>query len=236
MKRHSGVIFLMVMFLLVGSSYWFSQLKNRARTLDKFSVEFTHPALLLDTLLVNKLLTQNFKIQSNEDKESLDLNMLETQLKRTQEVQNVEIYQLPQGGLSVAVTERKPLFELESHTRFLGDVEGVLFKYQPIGLRLPILKMDSINATISSSADLISKLKQDPLLDFELETISLDEIGYTLELRSFPFQVILGDSTQLKHKLEKLRIFCAFQISQDSLKGYDRINLSYDNQVVATTL
>ena len=236
MKRHSGVIFLMVMFLLVGSSYWFSQLKNRARTLDKFSVEFTHPALLLDTLLVNKLLTQNFKIQSNEDKESLDLNMLETQLKRTQEVQNVEIYKLPQGGLSVAVTERKPLFELESHTRFLGDVEGVLFKYQPIGLRLPILKMDSINATISSSADLISKLKQDPLLDFELETISLDEIGYTLELRSFPFQVILGDSTQLKHKLEKLRIFCAFQISQDSLKGYDRINLSYDNQVVATTL
>ena len=236
MKRHSGVIFLMVMFLLVGSSYWFSQLKNRARTLDKFSVEFTHPALLLDTLLVNKLLTQNFKIQSNEDKESLDLDMLETQLKRTQEVQNVEIYQLPQGGLSVAVTERKPLFELESHTRFLGDVEGVLFKYQPIGLRLPILKMDSINATISSSADLISKLKQDPLLDFELETISLDEIGYTLELRSFPFQVILGDSTQLKHKLEKLRIFCAFQISQDSLKGYDRINLSYDNQVVATTL
>ena len=236
MKRHSGVIFLIIMFLLAGSSYWFSQLKNRARTLDKFSVEFTHPALLLDTLLVNKLLTQNFKIQSNEDKESLDLNMLETQLKRTQEVQNVEIYQLPQGGLSVAVTERKPLFELESHTRFLGDVEGVLFKYQPIGLRLPILKMDSINATISSSADLISKLKQDPLLDFELETISLDEIGYTLELRSFPFQVILGDSTQLKHKLEKLRIFCAFQISQDSLKGYDRINLSYDNQVVATTL
>ena len=236
MKRHSGVIFLMVMFLLVGSSYWFSQLKNRARTSDKFSVEFTHPALLLDTLLVNKLLTQNFKTQSNEDKESLDLNMLETQLKRTQEVQNVEIYQLPQGGLSVAVTERKPLFELESHTRFLGDVEGVLFKYQPIGLRLPILKMDSINATISSSADLISKLKQDPLLDFELETISLDEIGYTLELRSFPFKVILGDSTQLKHKLEKLRIFCAFQISQDSLKGYDRINLSYDNQVVATTL
>ena len=236
MKRHKGVIFLMAMFLLMGSSYWFSQLKNRARTLDKFSVEFTHPALLLDTLLVNKLLTQNFKIQSNEDKESLDLNMLETQLKRTQEVQNVEIYQLPQGGLSVAVTERKPLFELESHTRFLGDVEGVLFKYQPIGLRLPILKMDSINATISSSADLISKLKQDPLLDFELETISLDEIGYTLELRSFPFQVILGDSTQLKNKLEKLRIFCAFQISQDSLKGYDRINLSYDNQVVATTL
>ena len=236
MKRHKGVIFLMAMFLLMGSSYWFSQLKNRARTSDKFSVEFTHPALLLDTLLVNKLLTQNFKIQSNEDKESLDLNMLETQLKRTQEVQNVEIYQLPQGGLSVAVTERKPLFELESHTRFLGDVEGVLFKYQPIGLRLPILKMDSINATISSSADLISKLKQDPLLDFELETISLDEIGYTLELRSFPFQVILGDSTKLKHKLEKLRIFCAFQISQDSLKGYDRINLSYDNQVVATTL
>jgi hypothetical protein len=55
-------------------------------------------------------------------------------------------------------------------------------------------------------------------------------------LRSFPFQVVLGDSTQLKNKLEKLKIFCAFQTSQDSLIGYDKINLSYKNQVVATTL
>jgi len=55
-------------------------------------------------------------------------------------------------------------------------------------------------------------------------------------LRSFPFKVILGDASQLNEKLEKLKVFCAFQLNQDSLKGYDKINLSYDKQVVATTL
>jgi len=48
--------------------------------------------------------------------------------------------------------------------------------------------------------------------------------------------VVLGDSTQLAKKLEKLKIFCAFQTAQDSLKGYDKINLSYEKQVVATSL
>jgi hypothetical protein len=83
---------------------------------------------------------------------------------------------------------------------------------------------------------LIAKLKTDPLLEMELKQISLSNNQYTLELKSFPFEVVLGDSTQLIKKLEKLKIFCAFQTSQDSLKGYDKINLSYENQVVATTL
>jgi hypothetical protein len=89
---------------------------------------------------------------------------------------------------------------------------------------------------LSLSAALISRLKKDPLLASELEVISLEDNHYTLELRSFPFKVILGDASQLNEKLEKLKVFCAFQLNQDSLKGYDKINLSYDKQVVATTL
>ena len=237
MKRHKGVIFLMVMFLLMGSSYWFSQLKNRARTSDKFSVEFTHPALLLDTLLVNKLLTQNLLSKYSLQKDSLDLNMLETQLKRTPEVKNIEVYKLPQGGVSVEVTERKPLFEVAAERRFFGDAEGVLFEYQVIdSLKLPVFEMDSTFTSVIPTAKLITKLRNDPLLDMELETIYLRDNEYTLGLRSFPFEVILGDSTQLKQNIEKLKVFCAFQNSQDSLNGYDKINLSYENQVEATIL
>ena len=223
MKAYKSAIFLTVMFLLLGGVFWFSHHNNSTREVSNIKISFTHPTLLLDSLLVNKLLTQNLYTQSKLLKESLDLNMLETQLKRTPEVQNIEVFKLPQGGLAVELTERKPLFEVTSGKRYFGDAEGVLFTYQSIDtLSLPIFKMDSTSTSIAPAADLIAKLKTDPLLE--------------MELKSFPFEVVLGDSTQLRKKLEKLKIFCAFQTSQDSLKGYDKINLSYENQVVATTL
>lgn len=237
MKRFSSYIFLGFMIVLMVGSYWFSQYKNQARTVSEIEINFTSPALLLAPLLVNKLLTQNLDAQSKLLKESLDLNMLETQLKRIPEVQNIEVFKLPRGGLAVELTERKPLFEVTSGKRYFGDAEGVLFAYQSIDtLSLPIFKMDSTSTSIAPAADLIAKLKTDPLLEMELKQISLSNNQYTLELKSFPFEVVLGDSTQLRKKLEKLKIFCAFQTSQDSLKGYDKINLSYENQVVATTL
>ena len=237
MKPYKSIFFLIIMVLLLGVTYCFSNFKNKARTVTKLKIEFTHPPLLLDTLLVNKLLTQNLDKQSIQIKESLNLNMLENQLKRTPEIENIEVYRLPQGGLSVKVTERKPLFEVSLKKRFFGDAEGVLFKYQSIdSLNLPVFKNESTITSIIQTADLIAKLRNDPLLYLELETIYLNKNEYIMELRSFPFEVTLGDSTQLKQKIEKLNIFCAFQKSQDSLKGYNKINLSYENQVVATIL
>ena len=237
MNAYKSIIFLIVMILLLGGVFWFSHYKNSARAVSDLKISFTHSPLLLDSLLVNKLLTQNLDAQSKLLKESLDLNMLETQLKHTPEVQNIEVFKLLQGGLAVELTERKPLFEVTSSERYFGDAEGVLFAYQSIDtLSLPIFKMDSTSTSIVPAADLIAKLKTDPLLEIELKKISLRNNQYTLELKSFPFEVVLGDSTQLIKKLEKLKIFCAFQTSQDSLKGYDKINLSYEYQVVATTL
>ena len=237
MKAYRSLIFLVIMALLLGGAYWFSHFKNKTRTTSKVEIKFTKPPLLLDTLLVNKLLTQNFDQQSKQFKESLDLNMLETQMKRTPEVQNIEVYMIPQGELTVEVTERKPLFEVSLDKRFFGDAKGILFDYhQNDSLNLPVFKMDSTITSLIQTADLISKLRNDSLLHVELEAIYLDKDEYILELRSFPFDIVIGDSTQLTQKIEKLKIFCAFQISQDSLKGYKKINLSYQNQVVATKI
>jgi cell division protein FtsQ len=237
MKAYKSVIFLTVMILLLGGLFWFSHYKNSARAVSDFKISFTHSPLLLDSLLVNKLLTQNLDAQLKLLKESLDLNMLETQLKRTPEVKNIEVFKLPQGRLAVELTERKPIFEVASSKHYFCDAKGILFAYQSIDtLSLPIFKTDSSSTSLASTADLIAKLKMDPLLEIELEEISLKNNQYTLELKSFPFEVVLGDSTELRKKLEKLKIFCAFQTSQDSLNGYDKINLSYENQVVATIL
>jgi cell division protein FtsQ len=221
---------------MVGS-YHFSHSKKSARAANKIEIKFTNSSLLTDTLSVNKLLKQNLNQQSKQFKESLDLNMLETQLKQIPEVKNIEIYKFPQGDFYVEVTKRKPLFEVLSDKHFFADSEGILFEYRSIdSLKLPVFVMDSTVPSVVQTADLISKLKNYPLLEMELETIYLNENEYIFKLRSFPFDVILGDSSRLNQKIQKLKVFCAFQISQDSLNEYELINLSYKNQVVASIL
>jgi cell division protein FtsQ len=218
-------------------SYHFSHSKKSARAANKIEIKFTNSSLLTDTLSVNKLLKQNLNQQSKQFKESLDLNMLETQLKQIPEVKNIEIYKFPQGDFYVEVTKRKPLFEVLSDKHFFADSEGILFEYRSIdSLKLPVFVMDSTVPSVVQTADLISKLKNYPLLEMELETIYLNENEYIFKLRSFPFDVILGDSSRLNQKIQKLKVFCAFQISQDSLNEYELINLSYKNQVVASIL
>ena len=237
MKSFNSVLFLIIMSILMVGSYHFSHSKKSARAANKIEIKFTNSSHLTDTLSVNKLLKQNLNQQSKQFKESLDLNMLETQLKQIPEVQNIELYEFPQGDFYVEVTERKPLFEVLSDKHFFADSEGILFEYRSLdSLKLPVFVMDSTVASVAQTADLISKLKNYPLLEMELETIYLNENEYIFKLRSFPFDVILGDSSRLNQKIQKLKVFCAFQISQDSLNEYELINLSYKNQVVASIL
>ena len=237
MKSFNSILFLLIMSILLVGSYHFSHSKKSDRTANKIEIKFTNSSLLTDTLSVNKLLKQNLDQQSKQFKESLDLNMLESQLKQIPEVQNIEVYEFPQGDFYVEVTERKPLFEVLSDKHFFADSEGILFEYRSLdSLKLPVFVMDSTVASVVQTADLISKLRNYPLLEMELETIYLNENEYILKLRSFPFDVILGDSSRLNQKIQKLKVFCAFQISQDSLNEYELINLSYKNQVVASIL
>lgn len=235
MKDYKAPVFFSLMSILFVASFWFAYEKKSQPSDEKIAIYYTDSALFFDSSSVNKLLTQNSTTQSKELKESLDLNMLETQLNSIPEVKKAEVFRFPKGALAVEITERKPKFIVETNQRYYSDASGAIFTFQNIDtLRLPVFKTDSLE-TLTSTADLIVKLTKDTLLESELETLYLENHEYILDMRSFPFQVVLGDSTQLKNKLEKLKIFCAFQTSQDSLIDFDKINLSYKNQVVATT-
>ena len=83
---------------------------------------------------------------------------------------------------------------------------------------------------------MIDKLYEDSFLSREIESIYAMENQYILDLKSYNFQVILGKPNQIIEKIKKLKVFCAFQNVQDSSKKYKKINLSYNNQVVASTL
>ena len=182
------------------------------------------------------MLTQNWSVKSVQEKDSLDLSMLENHLNGISEIQNAEVFMLPQGDLSVLITERIPTFKVEANPPLFGDASGTVFPFLPIeDFQLPLFKSDVSSSSLIETASLIEEFNKDSFLKSELKTLRLDGTSYSIQLKSYPFEVILGKTTSLNEKIEKLKIFCAFQNIQDSLSGYQKINLTYTNQVVATT-
>ena len=237
MKLKTNIIFLILMlFSLVGIVY-FSNQKNNVRAVDNVKISFTHSPRFLDTILVNKLLTQNFREKSVQLIDSLDLNMIEKKFNQITEIQNAELFVLPKGQLSVSITERIPTFKINSTPSFYADASGVTFPFVKVeNNQLPVFETDTIDASIINVAILIERLKSDAFIKSELKILYIDDDSYHFKLKSYPFEIVLGNENSLNEKIGKLKVFCAFQNIQDSLTNYQKINLTYTNQVVATTL
>ena len=237
MRFKKNIVFLVLMLFFLAEIVYFSNQKNIVRVVDNIKISFTHSPSFLDTILVNKLLTQNFRGKSVQLKDSLDLNMLEKKLNQIPEIQNAELFVLPKGQLSVSITERIPTFKINSIPSFYADASGVTFPFVKVeNNQLPVFEADTIDASIINAAIIIERLKTDTFIKSELKTLYLEGDSYHLKLKSYPFEIVLGNENALNEKIEKLKVFCAFQNIQDSLINYKKINLTYTNQVVATTL
>ena len=237
MRFKKNIVFLVLMLFFLAEIVYFSNQKNIVRVVDNIKISFTHSPRFLDTILVNKLLTQNFRGKSVQLKDSLDLNMLEKKLNQIPEIKNAELFVLPKGQLSVSITERIPTFKINSIPSFYADASGVTFPFVKFeNNQLPVFEADTIDASIINAAILIERLKKDKFMKSELKTLYFNDASYHLKLKSYPFEIVLGNENALNEKIEKLKVFCAFQNIQDSLINYKKINLTYINQVVATTL
>ena len=236
MKINKAYFFLAFMILVLIGLSWFSLQRNQVREKQNILVDFTQSPRFLDTISVNKMLTQYWSAKSVQEKDSLDLDMLEDKLKSVDVIENAEVFMLHEGDLAVSITERIPTFIIESTPPLFGDAKGAVFPYVAIeDLELPVFKTDNSSFTFVSTARLIEKLKLDSFISTELETLYLEGSTYKMQLKSYPFEVVLGSPSLLNEKIEKLKVFCAFQNVQDSLSGYKKINLTYLNQVVAIT-
>ena len=233
--KKTAVFFGLMIVLFGGTVGYFSYLAT-LREVTEVNVKFTTPPRFLESTLVNKLLTQKSEAGSALRKDSLDLNMLENQLKTVPEVRNVEAYFLPEGSLFVELTERNPLFKAGYNSPYYVDQEGVLFGTKMLNENnYPVFISPTHTLSLNATANLIETLLEDAFLARELKEVAFENNSYWLNLKSYPFTIQMGKPTEIKEKIEKLKVFCAYQKLQDTLNGYKKINLSYKNQVVAST-
>ena len=225
-----------LIFLLVLSLSGFAHFKNKDREVTEFviSFEFNYSRFLNDSL-VNKLLIQNTQSLPWKSLDSLDLNMLESLIEKNPFIQNAEVFNYPQGIVGVRIQERKPVL------RILGDANYYIDQFAN---KVPVSKRYSPNVPVfvgmlsearkKEVLYILKAIKQDLFFERELAVIFIKNNSYYLELRSFDFEIEIGRLNDFSAKLDKLKVFCAYQQNNESEKQYKHISLKFKNQIVGS--
>ncbi len=236
MKRSLGYIKALVLVLAVCFLYGFAEKRHEGRKIKEVKVRFTDSENLYVTEeVVNKLLIQNKAAVSSIDKETLDLNRVESLLNKHDMIENAEVYLTLDGRLSAEVSQRKPIGRVMGSSSFYLDRKGKVMPLSPFySARVPLMfGFNEIN--ILKAYPIVQHIKNDDFLTRHVTGISrLKGDKYKLELREMDFEVYFGDSSNVALKFNNFKAFYKKAQKDKKLDTYKRVNLQFGDQVVCT--
>ena len=233
MKSYLKILILIFSITFITSVSIYGILRNQNKKSFEKNIIYIGNNVFLNDSLVNKLLTQILHDKFLKTKDSLDLNIIESELKKNHFIEKVEVYWKFYDFLEIKIKEREPLYILKNE-KYYVDSNGKSFPMKKIKKDLPEVFAKLSNDNLNMITKFILRINQDNFMRRELNKIYFENNEFKINLKSFDFNIIFGNSKRFKEKVEKLKVFCAFQNAQDSLKNYPVVNLNYLNQVIAS--
>lgn len=237
MKSSGKYILLSFLVCLMVFSSIFSNVRNAQKPIAGLLLSFVKPPkFLIDSTIINYVMNQGNVDKTTALKE-LNLGELEKSMQELDGIEKVDLFMYPDGILGIEVLEQQPMFEVvePGGLKYLVDRFGERFeKKEGVEWDLPKYIGSISERMMSDIVEVFDMLLSDKFLSSE--TVSLKRVDsiYSIRLKSYPFEVELGNSNQLESKFSKLKIFCAFQSIKQSDFSINKINLEYKNQVVVT--
>jgi cell division protein FtsQ len=233
MKRSKILHLLFMLAILVGSVV-LTKIRSNDLLTSELVVNFKGKgARFLDVEIVNKLLIQSDDSLFFQQKYMVALDKVEQQFLDHPVVKSAELFTVPEGKLHIEIEERLPIVRIQANNSFYLDEVG---KVMPLSDRftakVPLFYGELKEENMQALVLLISKLSSDAFLAAEVIDFQWQNSAFVLGLRSYPFEVVWGEDIAFEHKVEKLKRFCAFTLENKD-KKFNRINLTYDKQVVA---
>ena len=233
MKSYLKILIFIFSITFITSVSIYGILRNQNKKSFEKNIIYIDNNVFLNDSIVNKLLTQIQGDKYLKVKDGLDLNNIESELKNNQFIEKAEVYWKFHDFLEIKIKEREPLYILKNEN-FYVDSYGKFFPMKKIEKDLPkvFTKLSKDNLNIITK--FIIRMNQDNFMKRELNKIYFENNEFKINLKSYDFNIIFGNSKRLNEKVKKLKVFCAFQNAQDSLKNYPVVNLNYLNQVIAS--
>jgi len=175
------------------------------------------------------------------------IQKMESELLKDVWLNKAVIYFDSKGVLKVIVHEREPIariFTVDGRSFYIDETVKILPLSNKHTARLPVFtnypsfplnptKADT--ALLSSVCAMSSNIIKDAFLMSMIDQIDIDRNGnFELIPKLGDQMVLFGDTTDLSNKFEKFKLFYAKVIPVHGWSRYNKINLQFKNQVVAS--
>ena len=122
LKVNYNYIKVVVLFITVIALFAFSNNRNLDRKISDKQINFLGESkLFLTKANVSKLLIQNLQAATEQTKEIIDLNALESAIRSNPMVKNAEVFVLVSGKLTANVNQKKPIARVNTNTSYYID-------------------------------------------------------------------------------------------------------------------
>lgn len=188
----------------------------------------------------------------------VDLGLLERLVYTNPYVDRAEVYTGMDGSVHIDIWQRNPVMRVinAANEHFYVDENGIFFprsdKYSVNVIVASGVIVDRISGeTVNNAAPFPSDTLELPLM------VQLNELAWYLKNHSFwnaqfeqiyvndkyeieliprvgDHAIIIGNTTNLDKKMNKLMVFYREGLARKGWEKYDVLNLKYDNQVVCT--
>lgn len=212
----------------------------------KISVESPSGVGFLDEAFVREMLFTNRHYSPlKEAVTALDEHTLEGILASNPWVENAQVYTDANRVMHIILTQRVPLvriFEQDGNSYYLDDVLQAMplsnhyTHYTPIVTGVPQLHNDSVS--LKTKGEIVGLVKHISMNAFWSAQISQIDMAADGGFELIPVlgtqRIVLGDTTRLDAKLDKLLAFYKQIQNRVGWDKYTRIDLRFKGQVVAS--
>jgi len=237
-KRFKSLIQFISVAVLMGALIVVSQFQQEVRPASHIDIRFDQKKeTLVDADSVNKLLIQIVQQYSVSLKDGIVLSKAEKGIESMSGVRNAEVFSTISGVLVAEIQQKKVRAKvIGSKPYYIDELGGevpLTSRYEPeVAL---IRQSETFEIEGSDVIEILSGIESRELLNKDLKEIKqIDSHRFSLLFNSLPFEVIVGEAVNIEQKMTKLIAFLIKAEQEKSLGQYRMVNLSFNNQVVAT--
>lgn len=238
MKRFKSLIQFISVAVLMGALIVVSQFQQEVRPASHIDIRFDQKKeTLVDADSVNKLLIQIVQQYSASLKDGIVLSKAEKGIESMSGVRKAEVFSTISGVLVAEIQQKKVRAKvIGSKPYYIDELGGevpLTSRYEPeVAL---IRQSETFEIEGSDVIEILSGIESRELLNKDLKEIKqIDSHRFSLLFNSLPFEVIVGEAVNIEQKMTKLIAFLIKAEQEKSLGQYRMVNLSFNNQVVAT--
>ena len=236
-KINYNYIKVIVLVVLVSFLFAFSNQRNKTRKVSEPNIIFLgENKLFITDTNVSKLLIQNQESVSNQPKEIIDLNKLESALKSNPMIKQAEVFMSVNGELSAEIEQKRPIARVNTNSSYYIDDEG---GFMPLSYnytaRVPFVTGNIEKNQLKTVFQFAKAVDEDDFLKKHIiEIRQNDDKTIDFKIRKNDFIVHLGTLKQLEKKINNFKAFYQKALKDKILGDYAVVNLKFDKQVICT--